>query len=63
MKKAEVSWLDWDRWTVKCCECGTEIEMEYPKPFLKCPKCGAEYFMTNYIFWKREKDPTCTDAW
>jgi len=53
VRKAEVSWLDWDLWVVKCIDCGFTIEMKSPRPFLTCVKCGTKYFMTNFIFWKR----------
>jgi len=54
IKKAEVSWIDWDKWRIKCCVCGTEWTINELKPFIKCPNCRTEYFMTNYIFWKNE---------
>jgi len=52
-KKAEVSWIDWDKWRIKCSECKTEWTINKLEPIIQCPRCGTEYVMTNYIFWKK----------
>jgi len=49
-KPKRVSWVDWDRWELEC-TCGEVITMTRPLLKVKCPKCGAEWVMTNYVFW------------